>query len=334
MPNTRGPCEVGALDVVSVGETMLMFVPDPPQPLGRETCYRPTVAGAESNVASFASALGARSAWISRVGADSFGEYVLDELSARGVDVRLVERDPVRPTGVAFKDISPDGTRVRYFRHGSAASLLDERTERAVRSMPSRLVHVTGITPALSDSCEALVRGLVERRPSGATVSFDVNWRPALWLDRDPALLLSLARAADVVFVGLDEAQALWGARDVRAVRRMLPEPGVLVVKQGADGATAYRGREEVFVPPLPVDVVEPVGAGDALAAGFLVGLLRGRPVKQALRLGTIVAASALRVASDVGPLPDAASIERLLDANDRIWRNATLELARANQED
>jgi 2-dehydro-3-deoxygluconokinase len=323
-----------AFDLVSVGETMLMFVPDPPQPLDGRVRYRPTVAGAESNVAAFAAALGVRSAWVSRVGDDQFGRHVLQELTGRGVDVCRVERDPRRPTGVAFKELSSDGTRVRYFRRGSAASAMGEGAEQVVRSLHTRLVHVTGITAALSDSCQALVQRLMTDRPAGRTVSFDVNWRPALWTDRDSAVLLTVARASDVVFVGLDEAQALWGVTDVRAVRRMLPEPRVLVVKQGAEGATAFHGDEEVFVPSLEVDVVEPVGAGDALAAGFLVGLLRQLSVKQALRLGTIVAGSALRVTADVGPLPSRTQIEPLLEASDRAWRNATLEPVGTERED
>jgi 2-dehydro-3-deoxygluconokinase len=210
---------------------------------------------------------------------------------------------------------------------------MGEGTRQVVRSLAPRLVHVTGITAALSDSCQAMVRSLVEDRTAGSSVSFDVNWRPALWSDRDPEVLLAAARASDIVFVGLDEAQALWRVADVRAVRRMLPEPGVLVVKQGAAGATAFDGDEEVFVPSLDVDVVEPVGAGDALAAGFLAGLLRGLPVKKALRLGTIVAGSALRVTADVGPLPAMAQIEPLLDASDQVWRNATLEPVGAERE-
>jgi 2-dehydro-3-deoxygluconokinase len=323
-----------AFDLVSVGETMLMLVPDPPRPLGRGVRYRPTVAGAESNVAAFAAALGVRSAWVSRVGDDQFGRHVVQELGARGVDVCGVEHDTRRPTGIAFKELSPDGTQVRYFRTGSAASAMGEATEKAVRSLRTRVVHLTGITAALSDSCQTLVRALVEDRPEGSTVSFDVNWRPTLWPGREPAVLLPIARASDVVFVGLDEAQALWRTADVREVRRLLPEPRVLVVKQGAAGATAFHGDEEVFVPSLSLDVVEPVGAGDALAAGFLVGLLRELPVKQALRLGTIVAGSALRVTSDVGPLPANAQIETLLRVNDDAWRNATLEAADTERED
>ncbi|WP_198597764.1 sugar kinase [Blastococcus atacamensis] len=314
------------LDVLSVGETMLMFVPDPPRPLSRDARYRPTVAGAESNVAAFAAALGARSAWVGRVGDDDFGRYVVDELTGRGIEV-CYETDEARPTGVAFKEPSPTGSRVRYYRRGSAASAMGTSTEATVRTFHSRIVHLSGITPALSTECEELVCHLVEDRPPGAVVSFDVNWRPVLWPDRDPGVLLRIACAADVVFVGLDEAEALWGARNVREVRQLLPGPDVLVVKQGPAGATAFRDGDEVFVPSLDVDVVEPVGAGDALAAGFLVGLLRGMPVKQSLRLGTIVAASALQVSSDVGPLPSEAEIAALLHASDAAWEDARLGL-------
>lgn len=313
-------------DLVCVGESMAMFVPDRALPMSEATWYRPTVAGAESNVAAFAAALGLHAAWISRVGDDPFGAYLVRELDELGVDVRFVARDSVLSTGVAFKEPSVDGTRVRYFRRGSAASEMNEQTARIVRRLGSVLVHLSGITPALSGSCKALVESLVTDRPPGSIVSFDVNWRPSLWNGRDPNVVLDLAREADIVFVGQDEAEDLWGVRNVEDVRRILPEPTIVVVKQGAAGATAFSGGESVFVSSLDVPVVEPVGAGDAFAAGFLVGTRQGLEMRARLRLGNIVAAAALRVSSDVGPLPPADVIETLLALDEEEWRQVRLE--------
>lgn len=130
------------------------------------------------------------------------------------------------------------------------------------------------------------------------------------------------------MLVGLDEAQDLWGEAltDPRAVRDLLPGPRILVVKDGARAATAFVGPDAHSVPALTVRVVEPVGAGDAFAAGFLSGLLRQLPVERSLRLGHLTAASALRVAADHGPLPDPAVIAALLDADEETWRAATID--------
>jgi hypothetical protein len=187
-------------------------------------------------------------------------------------------------------------TRVYYYRAGSAASRLRPET----RVPRAALTHLSGITAALSSSCAALVdRLLAERR-----CSFDVNYRPGLWpVDRAAPILRELAARAEIVFVGLDEAQTLWGVSTVADVRALLPQPTVLVVKDGAVGATSFHPGGTDFVPTPPVDVVEPVGAGDAFAAGYLAGLLRGLPETDRLALGHRVAAAALTVTGDVATL-------------------------------
>jgi 2-dehydro-3-deoxygluconokinase len=193
--------------------------------------------------------------------------------------------------------------------------------------------HLTGITPALSEDCFALVESALHGITDRPAVSFDVNFRPAVWRGHksDPAdLLRRLAQAADIVFVGLDEAQTLWGARSARAqdVRAsILPEPRILVVKDGATAATVFFGDGSVVVPALPVDVVEPVGAGDAFAAGFLAALLRGRSAGHCLRSGHLTAAAALSVTGDHGPLPPPDAFAKLLDAPSEAWPGPPLRL-------
>ena len=165
--------------------------------------------------------------------------------------------------------------------------------------MLSGLVHLSGITPALSASCAALVEAVLA---APLPVSFDVNYRPALWPVPDAAPVLAhLAGRADIAFVGLDEAGVLWGAATAGDVRALLPGPRVLVVKDGGTGAVSFGPSGTVFVAAPAVDVVEPVGAGDAYAAGYLYGVLRDLPEPARLRLGHLVAAAALRVTGDVG---------------------------------
>ncbi|WP_377273501.1 sugar kinase [Peterkaempfera sp. SMS 1(5)a] len=308
--------------VVCLGETMAALAPEPLSPLDDADLLRVDIAGAESNVALYLADHGIPARWVSAVGDDPFGRRIRERIAHGGVDVSGVRTDPERPTGLLLKDPGAHGTRVHYHRRGSAASALtpDVLDDPAVTG--AALLHLSGITPALSPGCHDLVeRALRPDRPW--PVSFDVNHRPALWTGRSAAdVLRPLADRADIVLVGLDEAQALWGdgLTDARAVRDLLPGPHVLVVKDGAHAATAFAGPEVHRVPALTVDVMEPVGAGDAFAAGFLAGLLREMPVERALRLGHLTAASALRVAADRGPLPDPAVVASLLDAEQEAW--------------
>ncbi|MFD7517340.1 sugar kinase [Streptomyces niveus] len=308
--------------VVCIGETMAALAPDPVAPLDTAELLRLDVAGAESNVAMYLADHGVPARWVSALGDDPFGRRVRERIAASGVDVSGVRTDPARPTGLLVKNPGTESTGVHYYRTGSAASALGPPAldDPAVRD--AALVHLTGITPALSASCRALVdRALRPERPYA--VSFDVNHRPALWRDEPAAeVLLPLAARADLVLVGLDEAQALWGPAltSADAVRALLPQPRVLVVKDGARAATAYVGGSTYTVPAPKVRVVEPVGAGDAFAGGFLAGLLRYDDPVRALRLGHLTAASALRVPADHGPLPPPDRIRELLSADDNAW--------------
>ncbi|MFI1837465.1 sugar kinase [Streptomyces olivaceoviridis] len=322
---TGQPWRPAAGRVVCVGETMAALVPDPPEPLERADRLSLSVAGAESNVAMYLADHGVPVDWLSALGDDPLGRRVRATVSAAGVDVSHVRTDTRHPTGLLVKSPDPStGTRVHYYRTGSAASALGPELldEEPVRS--AALLHFTGITPALSPSCRELVTkaltGSVDARPHA--VSFDVNHRPALWPDGTAATVLRrLADRADIVFVGLDEAQGLWGEDlTVAGVRHLLPHPRILVVKDGARAATAVTEHGVYTVPALRTAVVEPVGAGDAFAAGFLAGLLRSLTTAQALRLGHITAVSALRVTGDHGPLPAAGRIERLLALPDPEW--------------
>ena len=289
-----------AYDAVCVGESMALAAPDPPGPLRQARTLRLDVAGAESNVATYLAMLGAKVAWISRVGADPLGGMMLDRLAGDGVDTQLVEVDPTAPTGVFFKDPGPDGTRVHYYRRGSAAACMGREVWAKAHA---RLAHLSGVTPALSGSCADLVAYGLDSKP--ATMSFDVNFRPALWAAEVAAPVLGdLANRADLVFVGLDEAETLWHTRTPEEVRAKLPRPATLVVKDAAVGATSFTASGTCFVPAPAVTVVEPVGAGDAFAAGYLYGVLRGLAEPARLRLGHLVAGSALAAVGDIGVLP------------------------------
>ncbi|MDA0566270.1 sugar kinase [Streptomonospora sp. S1-112] len=305
-PEEQPPPPAGGagLDAVCVGETMALLVPDPAGVDGRRS-FELEIGGAESNVAVHLARTGLRVAWYSALGDDDLGRHVHGRLAAEGVDCR-VRTDPDRPTGLYLKEFDGTGrTRVRYYRKGSAASALDAADAARVRAESPRLVHTTGITPALSASCRALVDALFADAAPGTLRSFDVNYRPALHGPEEARVLRATARRADVVFCGLDEAEALWGAATLDDVRELLEGgPDLLVVKQGAEGATAFRDGKSWFAPAPEVEVVEPVGAGDAFAAGVLHGLLTGAEVPDALAEGARLAGTALGVRGDIPPRP------------------------------
>jgi 2-dehydro-3-deoxygluconokinase len=313
--------------VTCVGEALAVLIPDEDTAENEDAAgYALAVGGAEVNVACTLAALGVPARWVGRVGDDRFGRVILRTLAAHGVDVSEVEVDPRRQTGLYVKEIitsragapvdSPC-TVMRYYRAGSAACAMNPSLAEAGAVRETPVLHFTGITAALSDSCAALADAFLASPQPGRIVAFDVNFRPVLWTRRDPAVLLDLARRADLVFIGADEAEAICGVSDPQELRRLLPEPRTLVVKQGADGATGFEAGERVDVPALPVEIAEPTGAGDAFAAGFIAGTLRGLSLRDRLRLGTLAASCALRVRGDLGAMPDRASIERFIAAGD-----------------
>ncbi|NEA34015.1 sugar kinase [Streptomyces sp. SID13031] len=311
---------------VCLGEAMIMLAAETGAPLEDVETFRRSVGGAECNVAGGLAALGVPTGWISRLGADGFGRHVLRDLESRGVEVGGVEDDPTRPTGLYVKHTINGRTRMHYYRSGSAAAAMDadflDRPAVRNRLVGAELVHTTGITAAISTTAAALLDRLAALRDMlGLTLSVDLNWRPALWRDTDPAPLWRLLRAADVVLIGADEAAVFAGTGDPDELRRLFGPRATIVVKSDAHVALALEpdGRR-TEVPALTVEVVEPVGAGDAFAAGYLAGTLQGLPMAQRLRLGHVSAAAVLAVPDDHATPPDARTRQALLDCSEEDW--------------
>jgi 2-dehydro-3-deoxygluconokinase len=303
------------VDLLAIGETMVMVTPESGSRLAADSRYLLHPGGAESNVAAHLARMGHRAAWGSAVGCDPLGDIVVESLREAGVETDTVRRDPARQTGVYFKDPTGDGTRVFYYRAGSAASALGVDSLESWVGIAPRVVHLSGITPALSQSCRELTRSVICDRALGdAVVSFDVNHRPALWRESASVELLDLARASDIVFVGLDEAERLWDARTAEEVRELVPSPATLVVKDGPSEVVAFLGDEMMREPARRVPVVDVVGAGDAFAAGWLSGYLDGRSPRTRLRMGHYVASRVVMSPSDSAPLPIAAEIALEVD--------------------
>ena len=308
-------------DAICLGEAMIMLAGGP-GPLEDVETFRRSVGGAECNVAGGLAALGVPTGWISRLGDDGFGQHVLRDLRARGVEVGGVELDPVRPTALYVKESEDGRSRMHYYRTGSAAAAMDpgflDRPEVSERLKQAKLVHTTGITAAISSTSAEMLERLATE-PREFLLSVDLNWRPALWRDRDPEPLWRLLKAADLVLIGADEAEVFAGTGDPDELYERIGAP-TLVVKDDAHTAMVLERNGRTEVPALSVDVVETVGAGDAFAAGFLTGTLQELPMVQRLRLGHLTAAAVLTAPEDHAPPPAPADRERLLNATDEEW--------------
>jgi len=261
--------------IVTLGETMGLFSAASIGSLAHVDSFRLGIGGAESNVAIGLARLGVAATWIGRVGADEVGDLVRRELLAEGVALRL-RVDDAAPTAIMIKSRrTASHTRVLYHRAGSAGSRLSPDDVDAELVRGADILHVTGITPALSSSAAAAIDRAIElANDAGVPVSFDVNHRSALWSsERASAVYRSIAARSTVVFAGLDEAQMLCDSNDgapALAAAISALGPREVIVKLGPHGCHALLDGAAFDVPAIRVDVVDTVGAGDAFVAGYL----------------------------------------------------------------
>lgn len=307
-------------DVVTLGETMVLFTPMGDGPLRYVHHFEKRIGGAESNVCIGLTRLGHSAGWISRLGDDEFGRYVLSAVRSEGVDVSQVHFDPEHPTAVYFKERRALGSaQVYYYRAGSAASHMTPDDIDPDYIQNAKFLLGSGITPALSATCrDALWRAVEIAKEAGVRFAFDPNVRLKLWSETQARqTLIEFAKEADVLLPGRDEAEFLTGEADpVRAGRLLLQAgPQVVVVKLGAQGALVVTEEGETEVPGFPVEqVVDPVGAGDAFAAGFLAATLEGKSPVEAARLGNACGAFATTVPGDIEGMPERDEVDRLVE--------------------
>lgn len=295
-----------SFDVVTLGEAMLRLSPPQGTSLVNATNLDVHVAGAEANVAVALSSLGRSVAWASRVPETDLGRRVVRDLAAAGVDVSHVSWDRSYRLGIYFVelDAGPKGVTVIYDRGESAAAAMSA-DDLPVRAMAdATLVHLTGITPALSPSCrEATEAAADAARASDTLLSVDVNYRAKLWPAGEAAKCLQrIATGADLVVCTAEDAGDLFGLTgdpvDVTARLADKLASDHTVVTTGADGAVCRHDGETIRVDATPTRVVDRLGAGDAFTAGVVDGLLDG-DIEAGLQRGSVLAAAALAARGD-----------------------------------
>jgi 2-dehydro-3-deoxygluconokinase len=298
------------LDLVTLGESMVLLLAEQSGPMREATTFRRHIAGAESNVAIGLSRLGHRAGWMSRVGDDEFGRAVVFRIRGEGVDTSHVICDSHAPTGVVVRERRELGPIEQvYYRRGSAASRMSPADLDPAYVSNARFLHVTGITPALSASCRETVFAAAQiARAAGVRVVLDPNYRAKLWdMTEARSVMRDLAAHADIVLPGLEEAELLTGESEPEAAARELRRlgPTSVVIKLGARGAVGIVEDQLVEAAGMPLKrIVDPVGAGDAFAAGFLSGLLRELSTQQALQLANRCGALATTSPGDMESLP------------------------------
>jgi 2-dehydro-3-deoxygluconokinase len=308
------------VDVVTIGETMAALRTEGPLRLGGNAQW--SIAGAESTVAVGLARLGHAARWIGRVGADEPGALVLRTLRAENVDTASVRVDPGAPTGlILFEARIADVTRVCYYRTGSAGSRLAAADLDGGLPAGTRIVHLTGITPALGPGPAAAVRAaMAAARELGAQVSLDVNYRSRLWSQAEAARALRpLIGMVDVLVASDDElalvSPAGLSGEDDRVAALLAAGVGEVVLTGGAAGARAVTADGTAAAPARKVPVVDPVGAGDAFVAGYLSGVLDGLPVQERLHRAVTTAGFAVATRGDWEGLPTRDELA-LLDAS------------------
>ncbi len=305
-------------DIITIGEAMAMFVASETGELADCERFIKRAAGAELNVATGLARLNHSVGWVSRVGNDSFGRFILNQLEKEGIDCQGVTVDARYPTGFQLKSKVEDGTDpiVEYFRKGSAASHLSPDDFSSPYFHSARHLHLTGVAAALSDSSLALLHHAANSmKAQGKTISFDPNLRPVLWKSEAEMVekLNALATQADWVLPGLKEGAILTGQRTPDGIADFWLERGVkaVIIKTGADGAWFKSASGETgSVAAVKVDnVVDTVGAGDGFAVGVVSALLEGHSLMYAVQRGNRIGARAIQFTGDSEGLPTRAEL-------------------------
>jgi len=292
-------------------------------PLHAAQSFTLSSGGSESNVAIGLARLGHAAAWVSRVGDDDLGRLILGTLAANGVHtVVQVERNT--PTGLMLKARRlPGVSRVSYYRAYSAASRLTAADVPHDLIAEARLLHVTGITPALGAGPAAAEMAAVEcAHDHGVPISFDVNYRATLWgKEEAAAALFALLEASDIVFASPHEAELFVsaGIDDIPAALASLG-PSQVVLKLGKEGALAVVDGVHVRQPAYPAEEIDPVGAGDGFVAGYLSEYLQGSSPETRLDTAARAGALVVMVNGDWEGLPHREELG-LLDAPDAVLR-------------
>ncbi|SEO03131.1 2-dehydro-3-deoxygluconokinase [Amphibacillus marinus] len=306
------------MDVVTFGEAMAMFIADQPGPLTNMSKCSLALAGAEVNVAIGLARLGYQTGWVSQLGNDEFGRFILDRLAQERVNLANVTINKVWPTGFQFKSKVRSGDpRVEYFRANSAASKIDQQQFSNSYFLNFSHLHLTGIPLAISKSARMFSQlAITCMREQGRPISFDPNLRPMLWKSKHEMIdtVNIFAKQANYFLPGLEEGRLLTGRETPEDIADFYLEQGVemVAVKLANNGAYYKTRSKSGYVSQIPVTkVVDTVGAGDGFAVGVISGLLDGLTIEETIFRANIIGALAVQSEGDHDNYPTREQLEK-----------------------
>lgn len=312
------------LDVITFGEAMAMFMANEVGPLHRVHQYTRDLAGAETNVAIGLARLGFGSGWVSKVGNDSFGRFIVEQLQEEKVNIDYVVTDDQYPTGFQVKErVLKGDPEVQYHRKGSAASQLQVADFNEDYFLRAGHLHMTGIPLALSEHTRRFAQhALTFMRKNNRKVTFDPNLRPSLWDSKEEMIRVTneIAFQAHYVLPGLSEGEILTGYSEPSDVADFYLNRGVelVVIKLGEQGAYFKTKDVEGTVAGFAVEkVIDTVGAGDGFAVGLISGLLESLPIQESVRRANAIGSLAVQSAGDHEGYPTREQLEAYLKTNE-----------------
>lgn len=295
-------------DVVTFGESMALLMPTREQSLEfAETLHR-SYGGAESNVAIGLARLGVQVSWFGHLGDDPQGRYIFKSIRGEGVDVSFARLNKEASTGLMMRHKVAGREEVFYYRKNSAASMMRPQDIAEELIAQAGILHITGITPALSESCrEAVLHAVETAKRHNVKVSFDPNVRLKLWsLEQAREVLLPIAEQADYFLPGMDELKLLYDEQDEDVIIDKMKKLSAMTVVKGLGSNNAVIQNGVITKVPYEKieNTVDTIGAGDAFAAGFLAGIVRGYAPDDAVRIGNLTASFVIQGHGDWELIP------------------------------
>ncbi len=307
------------IDVIAMGRaTVDLYANELGRPLSQVETFSRYVGGCPANFAVGVARLGAKTSFIGRVGDDEMGRFVRNFLESEGIDISHISSDPHYRTGLNLVSITPpDKFPILYYRQPCADEYLTKEELEPEHIASARLLFTSGVSMATAPSREATLRAQELAREAGVRVVFDVDYRPMVWPDSLVASFyekMALTRA-DVIIGTEEEISIIAPGEGPRAMAEAILRqgPGLVVVKRGGLGSSAFTGDEEVHAPGFPVEILNTLGAGDGFGAGFCFGLLQGWSLEQCCRFGNAVGGIVVTRHSCSLAMPRRAEVEEFI---------------------
>lgn len=312
-------------EVMLIGEPIVILTAQELGPIQSVRDFRRSIAGAEINVAVGLINLDHSVSYVTKLGGDPFGPYIKNFLDIKGIDTSYISYTDKASTAFQLKGKTEEGDpQVVYFRKGSAASHLSKEDVELVSLEGVKLIHITGIPPALSQSSREAIYAMIEKaKKKGIFISFDPNIRPTLWETKEEmvSVLNNIASKSDMILPGISEGEILTGSDDPDEIADFYLTMGakVVIIKVGAQGAYVKTREESFTVPGFKVDkVVDTVGAGDGFAVGVLSGVLEGLPLRDAVTRANAIGSLQVMVQGDNEGLPTHEELRKYLKKHKR----------------